>query len=584
MSVAFVKCLSTGFRLPEAKTRASYKSRDVLFVGSDFGPDSLTDSGYPRTVREWVRGTPIEDAPTVFEGEKTDVSVSSWIDDQRHRGGAREAMYEVRSRSLTFYTARYWIRKVEYEHLLAPDDPKRLNAAVKGPPEFVEVDVQRDAEIDLFANLLLISLRSDWTVGGKTYKKGSLLSVDYDEFMTKGKDESEFAVLFEPTERTALETYSTTKNYFILAIMDNVKSKLVFMKLDPASGKLEEVGGDAEARIRATHVGGYDQYDSDRFWFTTSGFLQPSTLYMADAERVQTAGSLEGVEQETALDPYIVEELRSLPPQFDSTDLEVVQRVAVSKDGTDVPYFLVYKKGTKMDGNTPTLLYGYGGFEVSLTPHYIAAVGATWLNRGGAYVEANIRGGGEFGPKWHQAALKENRNRAYEDFIAVAEDLCASGLCKPKSLGVRGGSNGGLLVGNMLVMRPDLFGAITCAVPLLDMKRYHLLLAGASWMAEYGDPNTDDWEKFLHKYSPYHNIVHDANYPPILFTTSTRDDRVHPAHARKMVKKLTDMGKGRWPVYYYENIEGGHGGAADAKQQAFMTALAYDFLWDTLSE
>jgi prolyl oligopeptidase len=228
-----------------------------------------------------------------------------------------------------------------------------------------------------------------------------------------------------------------------------------------------------------------------------------------------------------------------------------------------------------------------GGFEISLGPKYIATVGLAWLERGGAYVEANIRGGGEFGPSWHQAALKANRNKAYEDFIAVGEELISSGLCRPGTLAIRGGSNGGLLMGNMYTMRPDLFGAIHCAVPLLDMKRYHLLLAGASWVAEFGDPETDDW-KFLEKFSPYHNIdVNVTKYPPMLVTTSTRDDRVHPAHARKMVKKLWDMGHGDnkdWPIYYYENIEGGHGGAADAKQSAFMTAIAYDFMFDTLSK
>lgn len=220
-------------------------------------------------------------------------------------------------------------------------------------------------------------------------------------------------------------------------------------------------------------------------------------------------------------------------------------------------------------------------------PNYIATVGLAWLERGGAYVEANIRGGGEFGPSWHQAALKSNRNKAYEDFISVGEELISSGLCKPATLAIRGGSNGGLLMGNMYTMRPDLFGAIHCAVPLLDMKRYHLLLAGASWVAEFGDPDTDDWS-FLEKYSPYHNVDEKVQkYPPMLVTTSTRDDRVHPAHARKMVKKLWDLGKDGdkdWPVYYYENIEGGHGGAADAKQSAFMTSLAYDFMFETLTK
>jgi prolyl oligopeptidase len=218
---------------------------------------------------------------------------------------------------------------------------------------------------------------------------------------------------------------------------------------------------------------------------------------------------------------------------------------------------MIRKKDIELDGKNPTLVYGYGGFEISLGPRYGATTGLAWLERGGVYVEANIRGGGEFGPSWHQAALKEKRNKAYEDFIAVGEHLIESGICKPKTLAARGGSNGGLLMGNMYVMRPDLWGAIHCAVPLLDMKRFHTLLAGASWMAEYGNPDKD-WDNFLYKYSPYHNIDADqSSYPPILVTTSTRDDRVHPGHARKFVKKLWDMGEGKdWPVHYYENIEG----------------------------
>ena len=248
-----------------------------------------------------------------------------------------------------------------------------------------------------------------------------------------------------------------------------------------------------------------------------------------------------------------------------------------------MPYFLVAPKDLPLDGSTPALLYGYGGFEVSLTPGYSGGVGAAWLEKGYAYAVANIRGGGEYGPRWHQAALKENRHKAYEDFEAVAKDLVERGVTSPARLGCQGGSNGGLLTGNMLARRSagsDLFGAVVCQVPLLDMKRYHTLLAGASWMGEYGDPDTADWE-FLQHFSPYHNLDEAASYPPILFTTSTRDDRVHPGHARKMVSKLEDMSKSG--VYYYENMEGGHGGAADNKQRAFMSTLAYDFLEQALT-
>ena len=429
--------------------------------------------------------------------------------------------------------------------------------------------------------LAIITLRSDWepVPGEQVYKKGSVLYVDADTFLAKGSAACEYQVLFAPTDRTAYEYYTATKNYLILSTMDTVKSKLEFYKIGDGGSTLIKVQtGKSVARIRDASVRPVDPYaGSDMFWFTTSDYVTPSTLFLADASKAETAS--DGNDD----DVFITEKLKSLPPQYDSSNLIVEQRMATSKDGTEIPYFIIMDKDLVLDGTNPTLLYGYGGFEVSLGPHYVATAGLAWLERGGVYVEANIRGGGEFGPGWHQAALKANRNKCYEDFIAVAEDLISSNICKPKTLAIRGGSNGGLLMGNMYTMRPDLFGAIHCAVPLLDMKRYHTLLAGASWMAEYGNPDTSDWE-FLQKYSPYHNIDEDADYPPILVTTSTRDDRVHPAHARKFVKKLWDTGKGKWRVYYYENIEGGHGGAADAKQSAFMTALAYDFMFETLSK
>lgn len=567
-----------GFVFPEAKTRASYRSRDVLSIGSDFGTDSLTDSGYPRTVREWVRGAKVEDAPTVFEGEKTDVSVGAYVSDQRFRNGP---IYEVRYRSLTFYTSVYYARTVQYEHLLAPNDP--LREGVEDPGEFVQVDIQEDASISFYSKWMFISLRSDWcpVPGGETYATGSLLYVDAAKFLSEGKEKCDYHVLFKPSERTTFQTYSCTQNYLIMSILDNVKPMLKFYKLGE-DGSLNLVYEEKDAKIRACHASAIDPNENDEFWYTQSGYTQPSTLYLADASRVD-APDAEGSKSNYD-DIFIVDKMKSLPEMYNAEGLVVSQKEATSKDGTKIPYFIVSKEGMQLDGSTPTLLYGYGGFEVSLGPKYVATSGIAWLEKGGVYVEANIRGGGEMGPKWHQAALKENRQKSYDDFIAVAEDLIENKICSPSTLAARGGSNGGLLMGNMYVQRPDLFAAIHCAVPLLDMKRYHTLLAGASWMAEYGNPDTD-W-KLLKQYSPYHNIDADVkSYPPMLVTTSTRDDRVHPAHARKMVKKLWDMGEGKdWPVFYYENIEGGHGGAADSKQQAFMTALAYDFMFDRCSK
>jgi prolyl oligopeptidase len=254
----------------------------------------------------------------------------------------------------------------------------------------------------------------------------------------------------------------------------------------------------------------------------------------------------------------------------------VSQHETVSKDGTRIPYFQVSRKELALDGTNPTLLYGYGGFEIPMLPGYSGGVGAAWLEKGGVYVVANIRGGGEFGPRWHQAALKANRHKAYEDFIAVAEDLVRRKVTSTPHIGIEGGSNGGLLMGNMLTMRPDLFGAVVCQVPLLDMRRYNTLLAGASWMGEYGNPDDPkEWE-FIRTFSPYHNVKDGVRYPPTLFMTSTRDDRVHPGHARKMMALLQEK---RQDVLYYENIEGGHGGAADNRQAAHMSALAFTFLW-----
>ena len=500
----FVSEEDGGFVLPEAKTRVSYKSRDVLLVGSNFGEGSLTDSGYPRVVKEWTRGTKIEDAPIVFEGEKTDVSVSSYINDQRSRNGP---IYEIRSRSLTFYTTKRWVRRLEYDHLLAANDPARENVSSE-PEEFIEVDVQPDAGITLAANMLLISLRSDWEpiVGGTKFSSGSLLYVDAETFLTKGKEACEYTVVFEPTDTTALEDYTFTKNYFIVTTMDNVKSKLSFYKIDNDGSALSLVGGDKEAKILNVGAGAVDALENDLIWYYTSGYTQPSALSLGDASLAENSLEENG---------YILEKIKSLPDMYDNSGLIVQQKFATSEDGTKIPYFIVSKEGLPLDGNTPTLLYGYGGFEIALGPKYIGTVGKAWLERGGVYVEANIRGGGEFGPKWHQAALKEKRHKAYEDFIAIGEDLIENKICTSKTLAARGGSNGGLLMGMMYTSRPDLFGAIHCAVPLLDMKRFHLLLAGASWVAEYGDPSTD-WENHLHKYSPYHLIDENSDYPPML--------------------------------------------------------------------
>ena len=377
----------------------------------------------------------------------------------------------------------------------------------------------------------------------------------------------EFDVLFEPTETSSLAGVTFTRNHVVLNVLDNVKNTLTV--LTHGDNGWTRSAFDGVPALGTVSVGAVDSDEDDAVWLTVTDYLTPTRLMLAEAGA--GAGAI------------VV--LKTQPEFFNSDTHEAEQHFATSKDGTRVPYFLVRPKDMPLDGGNPTLLYGYGGFGISLTPGYSGSVGKGWLERSrngrhGVYAVANIRGGGEYGPRWHQAALKANRHKAYEDFAAVAQDLIARKITSPAHLGVRGGSNGGLLTGNMLTQYPELFGAVVIQVPLLDMQRYHKLLAGASWMAEYGNPDTADWE-FIRTFSPYHLLDPARDYPPTLLLTSTRDDRVHPGHARKMHAKMLDAGK---DVRYYENIEGGHGGAANNQQAAHMDALYYSFLWQQLGK
>jgi prolyl oligopeptidase len=363
----------------------------------------------------------------------------------------------------------------------------------------------------------------------------------------------------EPTERKSLAGFTPTRHHVILNELENVANHLYM--LTPSDGKWKREAIPDTARLSSAVVSPVDPDESDDYFLTVSGFLTPSTLFFGTV----------GVKP--------AEKLKASPQSFNADGMEVTQHEAISKDGMKVPYFQVARKDLKLDGSNPTLLYGYGGFQLSQTPSYKADAGASWLEKGGVFVTANIRGGGEFGPKWHQSALKDKRHRAYEDFAAVADDLVKRKVTNPKHLGAMGRSNGGLLVGNMLTLYPDRFGAIVCGSPLLDMQRYHKLLAGASWIDEFGDPDKPDEWASLKTFSPYYNVQAGNKYPRTLFTTSTRDDRVHTGHARKMAAKMIEMGH---DMLFYENIEGGHSAAADNKQAAFMSALAYTFLWKEL--
>jgi len=517
-----------GFELPEAKSRVAWMDRDHLYVATDFGPGSMTTSSYPRIVKEWKRGTPLSSATTVYEAKTEDMSVAGFRDNTA--GFERDFV----TRQIAFYDSETFVRGKD--------------------GKLTKIDVPTDANTDVHREWLLISPRSNWSIGGKTYKSGSLLAANFDDYMA-GK--RELTVLFEPTETTALDGYSWTRHQLILNVMNNVVNKLEV--LTPASGewKRESLGG--APKLSTIAAAAIDEDESDDYFLTVTGFLQPTTLYYG------TLGQGEA------------QAIKHSPSFFDASKYEVSQHFATSKDGTRVPYFEIAPKDLKANGSNPTLQYGYGGFEIPLQPNYSGSVGRAWLEKGGVYVIANIRGGGEFGPHWHQAAMKANRLRAYEDFAAVSQDLFARKITSAQHLGAMGGSNGGLLMGNMLTLYPQLYGAIVSQVALLDMQRYTHLSAGASWIAEYGDPDKPAEWNWIKTFSPYTNAKAGQKYPPVLFTTSTRDDRVGPVHARKMFAKLQTLG---YDTSFYENIEGGHGAAANNKQSAFMNALGYSYLWD----
>ncbi len=524
---AFVE---NGFYLAEAKSQLSWIDEDSVYVGSDFGEGSLTDSGYPRTARLWERGVPVAEAREVFAGERADVAAAVY------RSWDKDTAYDIAYRAPSFFRSLIYL--------------------VNDEEDLERIEVPEDADFHGIVNgQMLVELKSDWKPSGTEYPQGAVIAIDFDAFMKGARD---FTVLFEPSATVALQRggVMATRDFVILNVLDNVVSRL--MRFSYADGRWQGIDLKTETPGSIRLVTSAE--DSNIFFYSYEDFLKPDTLYVAN-----DGGAT-------------MEALKSLPNFFDTEGMTVAQHFATSKDGTRVPYFIVLPRGFEPNGETPTLLYGYGGFEVSQAPFHSATVGHSWVARGGAYVVANIRGGGEYGPAWHQAALKGNRQRAFDDFIAVGEDLVKRKVTSPDRLGIRGGSNGGLLTGVMLTQRPDLWNAVVVQVPLLDMKRFNKLLAGASWMGEYGDPDTDDWA-FIREYSPYHNLHKDVDYPKPFFTTSTRDDRVHPAHARKMVARMNEMGH---ELLYYENTVGGHAGASDNPQVARNEALIYSYLWDQL--
>lgn len=527
---SFVDKAQKPFMVDEAKSIMSWIDKDTVFIGTDFGDgNSMTDSGYPSLVKLWKRGTPLSEAKTIFTGDKASVATAGYVifDDK--------TPLNIITESLTFYTAKHYV--YQNDKLVAL--PLPADADIKG----------------YFKGQLYIELKSELVTDKATFKQGAVVFTPVDKLIAQKPEFNEFV---SPTATAFISQINFSKNAVFVTWLDDVKSKLVrYTQNDKGQWQSDTAPFDANGTLSVFDV----QRDSDEFFVDYTSFLAPSTLYRVNGATLKA------------------EKVKGMPQQFAADKFTTKQFFAQSKDGTKVPYFVVMAKDIKLDGSNPTLLYAYGGFEVSRLPSYSATVGKNWLEQGGVYVLANIRGGGEYGPAWHQAALKENRHKAFEDFEAIAEDLIARQITTSQHLGIQGGSNGGLLMGAAFTRRPDLYNAVVCQVPLLDMKRYNKLLAGASWMGEYGNPDIEKEWQYIKTYSPYHNLKQGVKYPKVFFTTSTRDDRVHPAHARKMVAKMEDMGI---DVLYYENIEGGHAGAADNTQAAELISMVYAYLMQQL--
>ena len=516
-----------GFTLPESKGGVTWIDADTLLVERDFGAGSLTDSGYPRTVRLLKRGQSLDQAPQVFEGQTSDVSVSSFT--LRDADGAIKAT--LINRAINFYESEVF----------------RLNA----DGSTTKLALPPKSNINgLLSGKMLVSLKQDWTApSGQDFKTGDVIAWPVDAWLADPKTTAELVI--RPGEREAIEGLNVTRNRLVVALFENVRGSVYVY--DPKDWSRTRLDLPQNVTVG---VGSSSERD-DKVFVTVAGYLNPSSLWLADA----ATGA--------------VDQVKSMPAKFDATGLKVDQFEARSADGTMIPYFVVHRESAPNDGSNPTLLYGYGGFENSLLPGYSATVGKLWLERGGVYVIANTRGGGEFGPRWHEAALQQNRQRAHEDFQAVALDLIARGITSQPHLGIMGGSQGGLFMGAMLTQRPDLINAAVIQVPLFDMLRFHKLLAGASWIGEYGDPDIPEQRAWIQEYSPYQRLAAGQPYPEVFIHTSTKDDRVHPGHARKAAARLEELG---YPVLFYENTDGGHAAGANLRETARRLALEYTYL------
>lgn len=551
------------FYLPEAKSDVSWVTRDSILVGTDFGPDSLTSSGYPRQVRKWNRGTPLAEAELVFSGHHDDVAVGGWFDNTE---GFQRLFVE---RAEDFYNMQTFV---------SAERPGKLSSQFGGGFSLQIVEVPTDCSVSVHREWLVLMPRSEFA----GIPAGAVAVAKLEEWLSGNR---EVETIFTPDAHSSFQSLAWTKDFVVLTTLHDVATRLVTLEI----GTWQPVSAFGELPEQATvSVIDTSSERDNEIWLVSSSMTEPATLWhgyvgettstSTSTTDVQRSDGTNGVPERQNVDGGLTI-ARQAPDLFETTGLSTRLHWATSADGTQIPYRITGAFAAQDDVvKRPTLVHAYGGFEVSLVPGYSAARGLGWLERGGYFVEANLRGGGEFGPEWHSSVVKKERMRVYEDHQAVLKDLVARGYCAPEQLAVRGGSNGGLLSAVCLTLYPQLVGAVVSQVPLADMLRYHTLSAGASWMAEYGDPDIPDERAAIEEYSPVQRVARreDATYPPVLVTTSTRDDRVHPAHARSLAWLLRDADQ---DVDYYENIEGGHAGAADNKQVAFMESLIYTWLW-----
>jgi prolyl oligopeptidase len=519
-----------GFTLPKSKQDVSWVDKDTLLVARDWGAGTMTKSGYPFVVKQWKRGTPLDSAKEIYRGKDSDVSAGGFT---LHDAQGHQAI--LFSRGIDFFNSENLI--------LTPKGPVHL--ALPG-----KADIN-----DLLQGQLIVTLNEAWKPEGHTttFAQGSVISLALDAIQ-KDPIHLKPTVIFTPTATEFVQEVATTKNYLLLTTLDNVQGRASAYTRNPDGSwsrhKLDVPDNQAIAIVSTSN-------SDDRFFLSVTSFLTPSSLLLGDAAT------------------NALKLARTTPPQFDASNDIIEQLFATSKDGTKIPYFVVHRKDIKYDGSNPTLLNAYGGFQVSSTPYYSGTIGKLWLERGGVFVLANIRGGGEFGPAWHEAGLKTHRQRIYDDFTAVSQDLITRKITSPRRLGIVGGSNGGLLMGVQMTQHPELYNAIVIQIPLLDMLGFEHIAAGASWVGEYGSVSNPDEEKFLASISPYNNLHANVTYPEPLIFTTTKDDRVGPVHARKFAALMKELNK---PYYYQEIVEGGHGSGADLKQSANTHATEFTYL------